>query len=240
MTDIKNLKISSFETLLEVKDREKCPKCNKSRKYFCYNCYIPMKNIEASIPKVNLPIKVDIIKHVKELDGKSTAVHAKVLSPHDVTIYTFPSFPEYDESECILVFPSDDAKCLEDIYMNGTCISDSDTDEPKTKRHKTRIQRAVFIDSTWNQVKEIMRDDRLSKLPRVRIPDKKTLFWRPQKGKPDTFLATIESIYYFVKEFSQVYGCESNDSNLDDILYFFMFFYSQLKERPSNSNNLKI
>lgn len=199
-----------------------------------------MKSIEKSIPKVKLPIKIEVIKHVKELDGKSTAVHAKVLSPNDVTIHTFPSFPDYDKSECVLVFPSDDAKRIEDMFLNFKSNSDSENDEPKVKRSRGKIQKAVFIDSTWNQVKEIIQDDRLAKLPRIRIPDKKTLFWRPQKGKPDTFLATIESIYYFVKEFSEAYGCQSSYTNLDDILYFFMFFYNQLKEKPSNSNNLKI
>ncbi|CAD5119248.1 unnamed protein product [Dimorphilus gyrociliatus] len=195
-----------------------------------------MKSIEKKIPNVTLPLKIDIIKHSREVDGKSTAVHAKVLSPDDVTIHTFPSFPDYDASDCVLVFPSDDAKCLEDIYLEGGNNCSRDDDEPVAKRSKKRIQKAVFIDSTWNQVKEIIRDDRLKNLARVRIPDKKTLFWRPQKGKPDTFLATIESIYYFVKEFSKVYRFNDEDTNLDDILYFFMFFCEQIKDKSSFSN----
>lgn len=42
-----------------------------------------------------LPFKVDIIKHPRELDGKSTAVHAAILAPYDVTIYQFPDIPDY-------------------------------------------------------------------------------------------------------------------------------------------------
>ena len=38
---------------------------------------------------------VDIIKHPKELDGKSTAVHAALLAPDHVNIYTYPVFPNY-------------------------------------------------------------------------------------------------------------------------------------------------
>ena len=42
-----------------------------------------------------LPFKVDIIKHPCEVDGKSTAVHAAILAPYDVTIYQFPDIPDY-------------------------------------------------------------------------------------------------------------------------------------------------
>lgn len=41
-------------------------------------------------------MKVDIIKHPNETDGKSTAVHAKLLAPEDVHIYTYPCIPDYD------------------------------------------------------------------------------------------------------------------------------------------------
>ena len=39
---------------------------------------------------------VDIIKHPNEVDGKSTAVQAATLAPGHVTIYTYPTIPEYD------------------------------------------------------------------------------------------------------------------------------------------------
>jgi len=42
-------------------------------------------------------LKIDIIKHPNETDGKSTAVHAKLLAPDDVTIYKYPCIPEYEE-----------------------------------------------------------------------------------------------------------------------------------------------
>jgi len=42
-----------------------------------------------------LPFKVDIIKHPCEVDGKSTAVHAAILAPRDVTVYQFPDIPDY-------------------------------------------------------------------------------------------------------------------------------------------------
>lgn len=46
-----------------------------------------------------LPVKIDIIKHPNETDGKSTAIHAKILAPSDVTIYTYPCIPEYQKDK---------------------------------------------------------------------------------------------------------------------------------------------
>ena len=42
-----------------------------------------------------LPIDIDVIKHPQELDSKSTAVHAAVLAPKQLHIYTYPEVPDY-------------------------------------------------------------------------------------------------------------------------------------------------
>lgn len=46
-----------------------------------------------------LPVKIDIIKHPNETDGKSTAIHAKILAPSDVNIYTYPCIPDYEKNK---------------------------------------------------------------------------------------------------------------------------------------------
>lgn len=46
-----------------------------------------------------LPIKIDIVKHAREVNGKSTAIHATILAPDDVTIYTYPQFPKISNKE---------------------------------------------------------------------------------------------------------------------------------------------
>ena len=46
-----------------------------------------------------MPVKIDIIKHAREIDGKSTAAHAAVLAPGDVNIYTYPCIPDYGADE---------------------------------------------------------------------------------------------------------------------------------------------
>lgn len=44
-----------------------------------------------------LPVKIDVIKHPNEKDGKSTAIHAVILAPANVSIYTYPDIPNYDD-----------------------------------------------------------------------------------------------------------------------------------------------
>lgn len=41
-----------------------------------------------SIPQ--LPIHIDIIKHRREIDGKSTSAHAVLLAPNNVSVYQYP------------------------------------------------------------------------------------------------------------------------------------------------------
>jgi hypothetical protein len=43
----------------------------------------------------SLPCRIDVIKHPNEHDGKSTSIHAAIVAPEMVKIYTFPSFPDY-------------------------------------------------------------------------------------------------------------------------------------------------
>lgn len=60
-------------------------------------------------------MKIDIIKHAKEIDGKSTASHAAILAPEDVHIFTYPCIPDYSPNEnVILIYPHKDAYSVDD------------------------------------------------------------------------------------------------------------------------------
>lgn len=63
------------------------------------------------------------------------------------------------------------------------------------------IKKAIFIDSTWRQCRSIYKDSRINTLNTVIIQNRKTIFWRKQKGVPDWFLSTIEAIHQFLVEF---------------------------------------
>lgn len=54
-----DMKISeNWKAMSLVKGRTPCPKCQKSRKYFCYSCYVPVKEITDIIPKVKVGVEV--------------------------------------------------------------------------------------------------------------------------------------------------------------------------------------
>ncbi|KAK3106019.1 hypothetical protein FSP39_011125 [Pinctada imbricata] len=114
------LQISSWSFLDDLSGRASCPKCEKSRKYYCYNCYVPTKETKGLIPKVKLPLKIDIIKHPNECDGKSTSAHAAVLAPNHVNVYTYPCIPNYpDPNKVLLLFPGPEALTLEELAAKG-------------------------------------------------------------------------------------------------------------------------
>lgn len=83
----------------DIDGRSACSKCSKSRKFFCYTCYEPVGELRGKLPAIRLPVKIDIIKHQKENDGKSTAIHAALLAAGDVKIYTYPDIPDYSEAD---------------------------------------------------------------------------------------------------------------------------------------------
>ncbi|XP_015378831.1 PREDICTED: DTW domain-containing protein 1-like [Diuraphis noxia] len=100
MNPFEGMEISdNWQTLFNINERQPCRKCSKSRKYFCYTCYTLNADIENKIPMVKLPFKIDIIKHSREIAGKSTAIHAALLAPNDVTIYIYPDMPKYTEDD---------------------------------------------------------------------------------------------------------------------------------------------
>ncbi|XP_071565434.1 tRNA-uridine aminocarboxypropyltransferase 1 isoform X1 [Temnothorax nylanderi] len=192
------LKIKDTNWLGLVEFRRKCDFCQRSRKFFCYTCYDPV--IPCSyFPRVKLPIKIDIIKHSREIDGKSTAVHAAILAPEDVKIYTYPDFPEIlNKEETVLVFPSKDSAgnmSVEDLFIREGRKCDA-----SEERTVFPIKRAIFIDSTWQQTKSIYKDQRLRELRCVILKSRISQFWRHQKKSPRWYLATIEAIHQFLVE----------------------------------------
>ena len=133
-----SLQLASFEPL-RAATRQACKACGSSRKLYCYDCYRPVGLPEGSVPNVQLPINVEIVKHPMELQSKSTAIHARILSPHCVNIHTYPAMPVItDASTTYLAFPSPDA------------VSVTEIDPAKLKS-------LIFVDSTWFQAKGIVR-----------------------------------------------------------------------------------
>ncbi|XP_074090816.1 tRNA-uridine aminocarboxypropyltransferase 1 [Macrotis lagotis] len=262
---LQNLCLASQEILQKAQQsgRAKCLKCGGSRMFYCYTCYVPVETVPVEqIPVVKLPLKIDIIKHPHETDGKSTAAHAKLLAPEDVNLYTYPCIPEYEERkhEIVLVFPGPNSVSVEDISLhlhkhipsNALGSKDDKSDKQPIKRPKmeieqnedaennsrrdgTSLKKVVFIDSTWNQTHKIIADERLQGLLQVELKKRKTCFWRHQKGKPDTFLSTIEAIYYFLVDYHTAILKEKYKGQYDNLMFFFSFMYQLIKNAKNSS-----
>ncbi|CAG0887697.1 unnamed protein product [Cyprideis torosa] len=219
------LEVTPADVLEGMSVRSPCPNCNRSRMYFCYTCFIPVASLhvfsvapEGRLPNVRLPVDVDIIKHPKEVEGKSTAVHAAVLAPAQVKIYTHPIFPDYpSDGSVLLVFPSPEARSIEaEMALRNSQAS------------SRPLKKLVFIDSTWNQTPRIVKDPRLKSLPRVKLEGVRTLFWRYQHGKPRTHLATIEAIYHALRVVRSTKEDAGGDNGLGNLLFFFKFMYDKV------------
>ncbi|XP_061420860.1 tRNA-uridine aminocarboxypropyltransferase 1 isoform X2 [Lethenteron reissneri] len=223
----KHLRMASQTVLEELmkRGRSKCPKCQASRMFYCYTCFSLLEGIsEERVPRVKLPLKVDIIKHSCETDGKSTAVHACILAPDDVTMYTYPCFPEYDKNEKavkkIKLAGDKEEHCTPVPSLPPKVPADSAKRYPEGPFH-----RVVFIDSTWNQTNKMSMDERLKALQCVKLQAWESQFWRHQKGTPRTFLSTIEAIYYFFVEYHGLLQQGPYAGQHDNLLFFFTFMH---------------
>lgn len=224
------MEISDNSILGQMESRSPCTKCSKSRKYFCYSCFLPVAELENIIPKVKLPVAIDIIKHRSEIDGKSTAAHAPILAPYDVQIYVYPNIPDYSkEEQVVLIFPGTKSvsvtqlfnenihfESVEDHKLKGynmgsllkirlnetgaNVVTDTNRFSQKYDLDNLPIKKAVFIDSTWNQCRGIYKDVRISSIKTVVIQNRLSQFWRHQKGSPRWYLATIEAMHHFLLE----------------------------------------
>ncbi|KAK2726316.1 tRNA-uridine aminocarboxypropyltransferase 1-like isoform X1 [Artemia franciscana] len=221
----KNVKADPFSKL-EIKDdsflntisgRDICANCYKSRKFYCYSCYIPTDSVKNLIPFVELPFDVDVIKHPCETDGKSTAVHAAVIAPNNVRILTYPDVPDYQKDGSVaLVFPGKKSVPIKEYVK--TSLNNSE---------RRSLNKVVFIDSTWNQTGGILAHPNLQGLPFVTFEPRASLFWRYQKGKPLCHLATIEAIYYLFVDYGTAFDGYYN-RQYDNILFFFRYMYYKI------------
>lgn len=173
-----------------------------------------------------MPIKVDIIKHKREIDGKSTSAHAAVLASKDVNIYTYPDIPQFSNDEkVVLLYPGTDACTVRELFTGrykyqsysehllaelphgynvGTLMKKIfESDHQKYEIYhsqKLPIDRLILIDSTWNQSRGIYADSRLKCIPKVVLQKRISHFWRHQKGSPRWYLSTIEALHQFLLE----------------------------------------
>eukprot|EP00741_Cyanophora_paradoxa_P025339 tig00000367_g24458.t1 len=221
------------DPLFRAGKRVQCDTCGAQRKYYCYTCCKVLLAPEDApraaelIPSVQLPIHLDVVQHWQELRGKSTAVHAQVLCPGRVSLYTFPEeVPQYDDpSRVLLLFPSPEAVSMEEMSLEEL----------------RSYERVLVVDCTWNQAHAIVTDPRLAALRRVRIADQRTLFWRHQRVG-EHGLATIEAIYHFYRERAERLGegpAPAPGAPLANLLFLFAFQWAFIQHRYRSNPRLR-
>ncbi|KAJ2385861.1 hypothetical protein H4S02_004127 [Coemansia sp. RSA 2611] len=206
--DIHELKVDPEPVLSKCTERVACETCGKSVKYFCYYCYRAVGELEGKVPQIRLPFKLDVVKHAKELDGKSTAIHAKVVAPEDVEIITYSDacLDGVDVERTALLYPGPDAQDVGTMDMS-------------------RVERVVVIDGTWSQARAMVRDSaQLQRMQKVTIRPRRTRFWRYQ-NMDEQYLATIEAIYFLYRDSAG----SGYDGEYDALMYFFKYFYTYIQ-----------
>lgn len=190
-----------------------CP-CGKTHKTLIIQIFV-----------FQLPLQIDIIKHKHEIDGKSTAAHAAILAPDNVTVYEYPNIPDYSkQTGVVLIFPSPNSCSIASLFSEsahldrstlanlpkghniGTLLKfklneiQTGNDQQSKMTRRLPIQRAVFIDSTWNQCRGIYKNPQISGMKSVVLQNRASQFWRHQQGSPRWYLSTIEAIHQFLLE----------------------------------------
>eukprot|EP01059_Diplonema_ambulator_P004562 TRINITY_DN14280_c0_g1_i1.p1 TRINITY_DN14280_c0_g1~~TRINITY_DN14280_c0_g1_i1.p1 ORF type:complete len:310 (+),score=109.34 TRINITY_DN14280_c0_g1_i1:32-931(+) len=204
----------------EVAERKLCGKCGKRRQYYCYDC-LELVERRARARDVKLPVDVHVLLHAGEHRGKATSVQGAVLSSN-IHLYTHPDLPKgLKKEETLLVYPSTEAQTLNQL---------ADADK------LSAIKNLVFIDSTWQQSKSISRDDNVNQIGIPVLLNKyRTLFWRFQNIGDETFLATIEAIYYLLRDLKIAKGEEYN-GEYDDLLYYYIHQFAVIQRSYKNKD----
>lgn len=205
-------------------EARKCPSCGSAsdnNKIYCYKCMREVGKEESNVlPKVKLPIALDIVRHPSESKSKSTSLHAKVLSREfdDVRIVELPNIKDiceqWNPETTLLLYPSPSSQ------------------EVMKMENLESIERVVVVDSTWGKANAVLRAPELAGLKHVRLSNNYfTSFWRYQ-DKGEDHLATIEAIYYFYRErFERLNPGTKYDGRYDDLLYIFAGHIALIEER---------
>jgi len=206
------MNLSSHEPLLAAASRQVCSQCKRRRKFYCYNCHIPL----TSVPRVALPLRADIVHHPAESLAKRTSVHGALLAPEFVRIVEFDpaALAPYPPASTVLLFPSAQSVRLQDL----------------PRAELDAIERVVLVDSQWQRANAVLRHPALRALRPIHLSSgAQTAFWRYQSFGRD-HLATIEALYYFEREYLEAKTGKPYAGEFDDLLWYFSFNYRLIQQ----------
>ena len=73
----------------------------------------------------------------------------------------------------------------------------------------------------------------------MELKSRTTKFWRHQRDKPNTYLATIEAIYYFIVDYHKLFVGTPDDGQYDNLLFFFSYMYKKIRTLYDGGKKLK-
>jgi DTW domain-containing protein YfiP len=100
------------------------------------------------------------------------------------------------------------------------------------------------VDGTWQQASSLTKfTEELKNIRKVTIKPQKTLFWRYQ-NKSENYLATIEALYYLLREYYEAYESNTDNENryngkYDDLLWYYKYFYEFIQATYRNDKDKK-
>ncbi|PVU86194.1 hypothetical protein BB559_006617 [Furculomyces boomerangus] len=245
MDDIAEYDLESIPTfpdsiLDSFSERFSCPNCKKQIKFFCYRCYYVPLDLKTLLPSIDLPLHLHIFKHFQELDGKSTAIHAKIVADKSVTIHKYPSQEpiSLDPKKCLLLYPGPDAKTMEELSIEGTLDNFTDI---------------IVIDGTWKQARgmicsesrpehmrkhSVLQKNLLLNAQKLSIKPRKTKFWRYQNNGP-SHLATIEAIYFMFYEYllTKPNPDYQQIQNIGNLMFFYKHFFNLIQNHYNSDKS---
>ena len=216
-----------IELLLNQK-RKLCGYCGKKSHLYCPYCKVPFfidaddeNKDNKTFPNLELPVKVDIIRHPKEMVNVCSSVHGCIVAPNYVKMYEFPNIPQTlnEEKGVYLLYPSEKSTFLDEMDLS-------------------KVEKIVVIESRWRGNTPIYQHKQLRDLPHCKIRNRETLYWRYQE-KSLEYLATIEAIYYGIIDcFNAKQKDKQYDGEYDDLLMLFAHNHKKI-QRQSNNDDKK-
>ncbi|GAX78826.1 hypothetical protein CEUSTIGMA_g6263.t1 [Chlamydomonas eustigma] len=198
------LQVDDDVVLTDVKGRQCCPNCQKSRSLYCYDCLVPL----TTCPRVELPFHVSIITDVDEQPSKNTGVQAAILAPGQVQLHDLDHCPEFDKERAVVLYPCDTALDIEEVQPDS-------------------IDRAFIIDSKWKRARRLIKHPAIEGVRRVKLKEHKSAFWRfHTKGVAEEGVCTVEALFFFLNalvEKSKLGEAFCGPHCFDNLLWYFSY-----------------
>ncbi|KAF4654097.1 DTW domain-containing protein 1 [Perkinsus chesapeaki] len=151
--DLKSLHLDSFQALESEECRKNCPQCGRRRKFYCYECALPL-NGWRGVPYVKPPFDIHLVRHPTEKASKSSVIPLQLICNPDrdegkdtseiprayLHSATEDFNPNFDPESTVLLYPGEDSQSIDEVEWS-------------------KIKRVAVIDCTWHQTGYMLKEE---------------------------------------------------------------------------------